>query len=72
MNSFLKQITSEIKINSAKDIMIAPFYHGKFSLLGSLSTWSKMLENILNGTGIDIVALQDSIGAGFNKITSVR
>ncbi|GIM28390.1 hypothetical protein CPJCM30710_10560 [Clostridium polyendosporum] len=68
LNSFLKQITFEIKQNSTKDIMIAPFYKGKFSLLCSLSTWSKMVENILNGTGIDIVALQDSIGAGFNKM----
>lgn len=68
LNSFLKQITFEIKQNSTKDIMIAPFYNGKFSLLCSLSTWSKMIENILNGTGIDIVALQDSIGAGFNEM----
>jgi hypothetical protein len=68
INSFLKQITSEIKHNSTKDIMIAPFYQGKRSSLRSLSTWSRMIERILKGTGIDIVALQDSIGAGFNKM----
>ena len=68
LNSFLKQITSDIKINSAKDIMIAPFYSGRSSFLGS---WSTMLQNILTGTGIDIVALQDSIGAGFNNINQL-
>lgn len=69
LNSFLKRITFEIRQNSNKDIMISPFYHGKLSFLISLSTWSKMNENILNESGIDIVALQDSIGAGFNKIS---
>lgn len=68
LNSFLKQITSDIKINSVKDIMIAPFYSGKSSLLVS---WSTMLQNILTGTGITIVALQDSIGAGFNNINQL-
>lgn len=68
LNDFLKQITFEIKLNSSKNIMIAPFYYGKLSLLTSLPVWSKMNENILKGTGIDIVALQDSIGAGFNKM----
>lgn len=68
LNNFLKQITFEIKSNSHKNIMIAPFYHGKLSLITSLPAWSKMNENILKGTGIDIVALQDSIGAGFNKM----
>ena len=68
LNSFLKEITSEIKDNSTKDIMIAPFYHGKLSFLCPLSTWSKRIKNILMGTGIDIVALQDSIGTGYNKL----
>lgn len=68
LNGFLKQITFEIKSNSSKNIMIAPFYYGKLSLLTSLPTWAKMNENILKGTEIDIVALQDSIGAGFNKM----
>lgn len=69
LNGFLKQITFEIKSNSSKNIMISPFYYGKLSLLTSLPTWSKMNENILKGTEIDIVALQDSIGAGFNKMS---
>ena len=69
LNSFLKQITYEMKLSSTKDIMIAPFYNGKYSMLVSLQTWSKMVKNILKETGIDIVALQDSIGAGFNKMT---
>ena len=68
LNSFLKQITYEMKLSSTKDIMIAPFYNGRFSLLVSLPTWSKMVENILKETRIDIVALQDSIGADFNKM----
>jgi len=71
LNSFYKQIASEIKKNSTKDIMVAPFYNGKLSLLVSLQVWSKMVGNILNGTGIDIVALQDSIGAGYNEMSLI-
>ena len=71
LNSFLKQITSEMKSNIKRDIMISPFYNGKFSLLGSFSTWSKILENIFNETKIDIIALQDSIGAKFNTINQL-
>lgn len=68
LNHFLKEISLEIKKNSMKDIMIAPFYNSKFYFLRSLSRWSKMNENILGGTRIDIVALQDSVGAGYNKM----
>lgn len=69
LNNFIKQITFEIKINSDKDIMIAPFYYGRFSFIRSLSTWSKLNYAILKDSGIDIVAMQDSIGACFNKMT---
>lgn len=68
LNNFYKEIGSFIKQISADDVMIAPFYNGKFSLLCSLSSWEEMLINVLHETGIDILAMQDSIGAGFNKM----
>lgn len=68
LNNFYKQIGSFIKQISKDDIMIAPFYNGKFSLLCSLSSWEAMLVDVLRETGIDILAMQDSIGAGFNTM----
>jgi hypothetical protein len=68
LNNFYKEIGSYIKLISDDDIMIAPFYNGRFSLLCSPPNWSKMLIDVLYETGIDILALQDSIGAGFNTM----
>lgn len=68
LNNFYKEISSFIKKITVKDIMIAPFYNGKYSFLCSLSNWEGMLTDVLNETGIDILALQDSIGAGFNTM----
>jgi hypothetical protein len=68
LNSFFKQIASEINLKSPeKDIMLSPFYYGKLSLKVLLPVWSSMLNNILNGTGIDILALQDSVGVDYNS-----
>ena len=47
--------------------MISPFYYGRLSLEALLPVWSSMLNNILNRTGIDIVALQDSVGVDYNS-----
>ncbi len=68
LNNFYKEISSFIKKISAKDIMLAPFYNGKFSFLCSLPSWEEMLIDVLNKTGVDIIAMQDSIGAGFNTM----
>lgn len=72
LNNFYKQIAAEIHLKSTLNIMIAPFYNSKYSYLVSLSGWTKMLKNILNGTGIHIVALQDSVGAGYNTLPQAK
>lgn len=69
LNSFFKQMTSEIKLKSPDmDIMISPFYYEKLSIDALLPAWSSMIYSILNGTGIDILALQDSVGVNYNSI----
>lgn len=69
LNRFFKQMASEIKLKSPdKDIMISPFYYGKLSLDALLPAWSSMVNTVLNGTGIDILALQDSVGVNYNSI----
>jgi hypothetical protein len=69
LNSFFKQMASEIKLKSSdKDIMISPFYYGKLSIDALLPAWSSMVNSILYGTGIDILALQDSVGVNYNSI----
>lgn len=72
LNNFYKQITAEIQLKSTLNIMIAPYYNSQYSYLVSLSDWTKMLINILNGTGIHIVALQDSVGAGYNTLSQTK
>lgn len=66
INSFFKDITSEIKHALPKDTMIAPYYYGILRCITPLRYWSIIVENTLKDTGIDIVALQDSIGARFS------
>lgn len=69
LNSFLKEMVLEIKQKTSdKDIMISPFYNGRYSLNSLLPAWSSMINNVLDGTGIDILALQDSVGVGYNSI----
>jgi hypothetical protein len=73
LNSFFKQMDLEIKLKSPdKDIMISPFYYGKLSLDVLLPVWSSMLNNILSGTGIDILALQDSVGVDYNSTDKLQ
>jgi hypothetical protein len=71
LNNFFKQIVVEIDAKKSGDVMVAPFYNGKFSWMTPVSSWSTMLQNILKGTGVDIIALQDSVGAGYNTLTQV-
>jgi hypothetical protein len=71
LNNFFKQIVAEIDAKKPGNVMVAPFYNGKFSWLTSVSSWSTMMQNILKGTGVDIIALQDSVGAGYNTLTQV-
>ncbi|NLM44754.1 MAG: DUF4434 domain-containing protein [Clostridiales bacterium] len=68
LNIFLKEIAEEIKSKSDKDIMISPFYNSNYSWVMPLDRWSKMLENVMENTGIDILALQDGVGVKHNDI----
>ncbi len=68
LNNFYKEISSFIKRINKDDIIIAPFYNGKLSFLCSHSGWEELLIDVLHETGIDILAMQDSIGAGFNTM----
>lgn len=71
LNSFYKNMCVEIKNILPKYIMIAPYYHGTLQWMIPLNYWSVMLENVLKGTFIDIVALQDSIGAKFSYLSQL-
>lgn len=72
LNSFFKDIATEIKEKTqGQDIMISPFYTSKYSLPPLLPLWSLTVRNVLKGTGVDILALQDAVGASFNSIDSL-
>lgn len=72
LNAFFKSIISAMKLkNSEITVMASPFYNSKLSRLGSLKNWTKAITNIFMGSGIDILAVQDSIGVGFNKVSQL-
>jgi hypothetical protein len=71
LNNFFKQMTSEINDRLSRDIMIAPFYQGWISWLMPPRLWCNTVQNILNETGVTIMALQDSVGARFNSIKRI-
>jgi len=72
LNLFYRSIANEIKSkNSNLSIMIAPFYNSNKSKIGDLKLWSKGVQGVLINTNIDIVSLQDSVGAGFNTIDNI-
>lgn len=72
LNSFLRQIGTEIKTKDPnRDIMISPFYNSKYSLFYSLTGWASTVQTALKDTRIDIVAMQDSVGAGYNTLSQV-
>lgn len=71
LNLFYKSICQEIKSKSNLSIMISPFYNSNKYKIGCLKLWRKMVQNVLINTSIDIVALQDSVGAGFNSIDEI-
>ncbi|MDP4160065.1 MAG: DUF4434 domain-containing protein [Bacillota bacterium] len=68
LNRFFRKIANTIKMNSSKTIMIAPFYNARLSGPITLALWSNSIRHVFKDTGIDILALQDSIGAGFNTL----
>jgi hypothetical protein len=68
LREFYKTLAKEIKRKSNLDIMIAPFYSSNKFKIGYLELWIQVLENVLRNTGIDILALQDSVGVGYNTV----
>lgn len=69
LNAFFKPIVSEMKLKTPKEtVMISPFYNSNLSVQGSLANWATAIENIFKGTGVDILALQDSVGVGYNSV----
>ncbi|KUO75003.1 MAG: hypothetical protein APF81_12140 [Desulfosporosinus sp. BRH_c37] len=68
LNRFFLKIAGAIKLNSTDTIMIAPFYNARLSEPVTLTLWAKIIRNVFKDTGIDIIALQDSIGVGFNSL----
>ena len=71
LNSFYKQIANEINLLSDHNIMVAPFFNSTSDQQKGGLSWSSMLKNILSGTSIDIIALQDSVGVGYNTISQL-
>lgn len=72
LNKFYGSIAKEIKSKSNLDIMISPFYSSNKFKIGSLELWVRILKGTLINTGIDILALQDSVGVGFNTTDNIK
>lgn len=71
LNEFFKKIAHSIKGKSIKTIMVAPFYNARLSGPVSLALWSDIVHDVFKDTGIHIIALQDSVGAGFNTLNDL-
>jgi hypothetical protein len=72
LNVFFKTIVSEMELKTpGKTVMVSPYYNSQYAYIGSLSNWSTAIKNIFSKTGVDILALQDSIGAGTNKVSQL-
>ncbi len=71
LNRFYKKIANFITGKSTKTIMIAPFYNARLSGPVTLALWSDIVHDVFKGTGIHIMALQDSVGAGFNTLNDL-
>jgi putative cell wall-binding protein len=72
LNGFIKSIATEMKLKTpGQTVMISPFYNSKLAVQSSLDNWTEAMENIFKGTGVDILALQDSVGVGYNPISQL-
>lgn len=71
LNEFYRNIGKEIKNRSKLDIMISPYYNFNKYCIVPLDNWAKKLETVLKDTGIDVVALQDSMGVKYNNLTNI-
>ena len=68
LNQFFLKIAKTIKLYSTATIMIAPFYNARLSGPVTLALWSNIIRHVFQDTGIDIIALLDSIGVGYNTL----
>jgi hypothetical protein len=61
--SFYNTVTNHVhSVAPGMKVMISPFYNVSFGM--SSTAWDAMWQYILSRTSIDIVALQDGVGAG--------
>ena len=72
INKFLKDITESIKGKSDLSLMISPYFSIRGPRILTIKTWQKALKEALKDCKIDILALQDSIGAGFNNLNNIE
>lgn len=71
LNKFFQKIAKTIKESSKDTIMIAPFYNAHLSETMTLAFWSIIIRHVFQDTGIDIIALQDSIGSNYNHLKDI-
>lgn len=72
INKFFKEISEDIKKRSNLSVMISPYFNMRGPRILTIKAWEKALKETLDGCKIDILALQDSIGAGFNKLSNIE
>lgn len=72
INKFFREISENIKKKSNLSIMISPYFNIRGPRILTIKAWEKALEKTLDGCNIDILALQDSIGAGFNTLKNIE
>ncbi len=72
INKFLKEISSNIKEKSNLSIMISPYFSIRGPRVLTIKAWEKALREALGDCKIDILALQDSLGAGFNNLNNIK
>lgn len=68
LNQFYRKIAGSIQLDSYQTIMAAPFYNARLSEPFTMALWSYILYHVFKDSGIGILALQDSVGAGFNTV----
>jgi len=65
----LYNATLAIKTATGKPVMIAPFF---IASSHSASNYAVDMSNIVAGTGVDVVAVQDGVGAGNATVTQAQ
>lgn len=74
MISFYSSVIGHLKQISGKRVAVAPFYNAvNTNLAGwqNATTWGAMWARVLDAVPIDVVALQDGIGAGHADIATL-